>query len=560
MIKKLSTLLLVIALLIIPLRVDAASVTLSASSTSVTVGTAVTITVSGNAASWNLYISGDGISDKSIADCTSDAENGNFSESVSFTPTQEGTYTIKLTGVIVDETQTEGDSVNKSITITAKAKQQSSNNNGGNSGNNSGSGSSSSTPAPSFSSVNQTVYATTEVNVRSSWSTSSSVLGSLKEGESATRTGIGDNGWSRISFNGGTAYVYSDYLTTTKPQPKQEENKPEENKQDENDKTEEKSSNKYLSTLEIKNTDIKNKLTPNFNKETTQYTLKVPNNIEKLEIDAKAEDSKAKVEISGNDKLVNGSNVVKIKVTAEDGTVRTYVINVEKEAKKDNTGLRLTELTIDDVEFNETFNLNKFEYTAKLLNNDITKLNIRAKASDTKALIEIVGNENIQEGENLITLLVKSQDGKEVTTYQIKVEKVLEEKKAAGLMGLFNDWYYIIIGLAIFLIILILIMIIKKIVSNKDAEIYYDDGDFSVDNKDYSEPEDNNITNNETTEEVEETNEKAEESTENSEDNNVSEIDEKEQNRKEFLDSIDSVEEEKTFNKKREKRKKGKHF
>ena len=73
------------------------------------------------------------------------------------------------------------------------------------------------TSEPNFSSDNQTVYATTEVNVRSSYSTSSSSIGSLQEGQSVTRTGIGDNGWSRVSFNGQTGYIYSQYLTTTAP-------------------------------------------------------------------------------------------------------------------------------------------------------------------------------------------------------------------------------------------------------------------------------------------------------------------------------------------------------
>jgi len=50
-------------------------------------------------------------------------------------------------------------------------------------------------------------------------------------------------------------------------------------------------------------------LTPEFKKDVTDYTIKIANNIEKLEIKAEAEDSKAKVQITGNDKLVEGDNV-----------------------------------------------------------------------------------------------------------------------------------------------------------------------------------------------------------------------------------------------------------
>ena len=37
--------------------------------------------------------------------------------------------------------------------------------------------------------------------------------------------------------------------------------------------------------------------------------------------------------------------------------------------------------------------------------------------------IEILGNENLQMGENVITILVKSEDGQEIYTYQIIVTK-----------------------------------------------------------------------------------------------------------------------------------------
>lgn len=70
---------------------------------------------------------------------------------------------------------------------------------------------------PKFTEVNETVYATTSVNVRASYSADSDKVGSLSSGASVTRTGVGDNGWSRIIYNGNEAYVSSDYLTTTKP-------------------------------------------------------------------------------------------------------------------------------------------------------------------------------------------------------------------------------------------------------------------------------------------------------------------------------------------------------
>lgn len=72
-----------------------------------------------------------------------------------------------------------------------------------------------------FTDCNETLYVTTTVNVRSSYSTNSDKLGSLTKAQSVKRTGIGTGaaaGWSRIEFNGKVAYVSSDYLSATKPQ------------------------------------------------------------------------------------------------------------------------------------------------------------------------------------------------------------------------------------------------------------------------------------------------------------------------------------------------------
>lgn len=71
----------------------------------------------------------------------------------------------------------------------------------------------------SFESVDETVYATTTVNVRSGPSTSHSKVGSLNFGQEVQRTGIGNNGWSKVMYNGKESYVHSDYLSTENPVP-----------------------------------------------------------------------------------------------------------------------------------------------------------------------------------------------------------------------------------------------------------------------------------------------------------------------------------------------------
>lgn len=66
-------------------------------------------------------------------------------------------------------------------------------------------------------SLDETVYAKADATVRMGYSTASEAVGALKAGSSAKRTGICDNGWSQIRYNGRIAYVYSDLLTTKNP-------------------------------------------------------------------------------------------------------------------------------------------------------------------------------------------------------------------------------------------------------------------------------------------------------------------------------------------------------
>ena len=75
-------------------------------------------------------------------------------------------------------------------------------------------------PTYPFTSVNETVYATTTVNIREGFSADTDKVGSLGRGQSIKRVGIGTGdaeGWSEVEFNGQTAYISSDYLSLTKP-------------------------------------------------------------------------------------------------------------------------------------------------------------------------------------------------------------------------------------------------------------------------------------------------------------------------------------------------------
>ncbi len=445
---------------ILSTNVNAVSASINASSTSVKVGTKVTITIKWNAAAWNLTVSGNGISSKTYADVTDDAENASFSETISFTPSSAGTYTIKLTGSITDENSKDSTPVSDSISIKVTEKSSSSGGVGSSGGNTSGGdsddgGDKEETPSMSFSSVNETVYATDDgINVRNS-PIDGSVIGSLDKGDSVTRTGIGD-GWSRIKYGGQTAYVSSSYLTTTKPATAAEEDKKNEDEDKKNEEEDKDKSNvKNLKSLTVE----QYKLEPDFSPDITEYSLTIGRDVENLVIEAEAEDENATVEITGNNGLLLGTNTVNVKVTAEDGTVRTYKINV---TKIEEVGLKLSELTVGGFVLSPEFSSDVYEYTLNIGDTSITSLDIVANAEDENVNVEIVGNNNLKPGENIITILVSSDDEDITTVYQIVVN-IDEAFKAIAAENSDNDMYmYIGIGAAILILLIIIIVVVRK--------------------------------------------------------------------------------------------------
>lgn len=71
--------------------------------------------------------------------------------------------------------------------------------------------------APQYSAVDETVYVTGDrVNLRTSGSTSATVVTKLNKGVELKRTGYSDK-WSRVTYDGKECYISSDYLSTTKP-------------------------------------------------------------------------------------------------------------------------------------------------------------------------------------------------------------------------------------------------------------------------------------------------------------------------------------------------------
>lgn len=426
---------------------NAATAGISASKTEATVGENVNINVSINAITWNIKVNGAGISDTVPGANTEEFTNKTTNKSYKLDTSKPGTYTVNLTGDVTDADGTSAD-ISKSVTVTVKEKVE--------------------TPKeeepkkpvePTFTDKNETVYVTnTSVNVRASYSSSSKLLGSLKKGESVTRTGISTNGWSKVSYNGSTAYIISTALSTTEPQ-----------------KEEEKSSNKALKELTVENYT----LTPEFNPQTTKYSVDLTSGEEKLTIKAIPEDEKANVDITGNENFKVGNNIVKITVTAEDGTTRIYSITVSK-SNEDSVvdSLKLSSLKVSKGTLEPNFDPSITSYVITIEDPSTIKIeDIVATAADENVDVTVAENEQTESGEKIITIMLESKDGSKTGVYQISVKKPVQNQMVTTQSdNKDNSIYYILGGIiGILLLLIIIIIIILKRTSKSDED--YDEDD-----------------------------------------------------------------------------------
>ena len=229
--------------------------------------------------------------------------------------------------------------------------------------------------------------------------------------------------------------------------------------------TETKSSNANLSNLGIKPAEYDFN---DFTHDKLSYTATVPYETEKVSVwyslpknpNNTSEKLKSTVKVSGGSKLSVGNNEIKVTVTAEDGkTTKTYTINVTRQAQKteENNATEtqnektqeeleekqenenevvaetkgLKELQIEGVTLTPEFSTDVYEYQATLTE-DKEKLDITANTTSEEETVTIAGNENLQEGENVISIIVYNAEGEVEATYQITVTKDLTAKSIAA--------------------------------------------------------------------------------------------------------------------------------
>ena len=308
------------------------------------------------------------------------------------------------------------------------------------------------------------------------------------------------------------------------------------------DTTQAESSNANLSMLGIRPTEYD---FTGFKVGTTSYDVTVPNDVEEVEVYATAQDSKSKISGLGTKKLTEGLNDLSIVVTAEDGTEKIYTINVTREGatssnegETTSSGEGLSSLKIGDLELSPAFSTNVYEYTAKYIGEG-KEVNVDAVATNSNYTVEITGNDNLQEGENVVTILVTDDNGDNVATYQVTVNKSLVDEEAIAreqeeARKKQEQEKMIIIGVAVGVIVLIIVIAI--IVSHRKKKKWEQEYTipFSGLNYDNDEEQDYEVNNKQDEDDIEEQ--------ENNIYNNEDEVNwTKEEARKQFLDDYDNM-------------------
>ena len=174
-------------------------------------------------------------------------------------------------------------------------------------------------------------------------------------------------------------------------------------------------------------------LSPAFSKATTSYTITVPTALEKIKVNAMANDTKALVSGVGEVSIKDKTKIT-ITVTAEDGTTKTYTININRkddvvpvdttptETKSNDATLK--KLDPSGYTMSPTFKKNVTSYTIKV-GEKVDSLDITALPTSDKAKVEITGNKNWKDGANEVKITVTAEDG----TKKIYILNVMKNVK-----------------------------------------------------------------------------------------------------------------------------------
>lgn len=147
-------------------------------------------------------------------------------------------------------------------------------------------------------------------------------------------------------------------------------------------------------------------LTPSFNKDVHNYTVNVMNEVKSITLNGRTSSQKSFVNGNGTYSLNVGGNIINLSVQAEDGSISSYSINVNRSEYASIVGIDLNYYS-KDVIIGDSF---KLSITA-MPSNAKAPTNIRYESSDTGvATVDNEGNVTaVSEGDATIFVYVNKE-------------------------------------------------------------------------------------------------------------------------------------------------------
>ncbi len=180
--------------------------------------------------------------------------------------------------------------------------------------------------------------------------------------------------------------------------------------------------NNSLSNLEVVGYDI------NFNPDILEYNLIVAKDVDKITINGNASESTSIVKGIGELELKNDENTFFITIQAENGSTKSYRLNVLKKEENNISNTLLSSLIVNNI----SIKLTEVKTYLIGVSYDINSLDIKYETSSFGARSEIVGNNNLKEGINVVKIIIKAPNIED-TTYTLLVYKEKNSKT-------FNDF------------------------------------------------------------------------------------------------------------------------
>ena len=165
-------------------------------------------------------------------------------------------------------------------------------------------------------------------------------------------------------------------------------------------------------------------IVPDFETDIYDYSLTLPEQLKEIkdiEVLPIAENENAKIEVSGNKNLKDGLNIINVVVTNQEKR-QEYKIKVTKTQNLEMANTNLENLAIEYAILSPEFNYQITRYNTQVAN-EINQLNILAIPENEQGKVEILGNNNLNEGNNKIEIKVTAPNGFTQRIYEINVYK-----------------------------------------------------------------------------------------------------------------------------------------